>query len=260
MPKKRPLLFFILVTLSFLLMSYQNKNGRIVSGDFLLYITDTAQMAGKAVADTLTGPFKKIALREEENLRLQKKVEELMLERSQYQDVIAENRRLRALLSFRETRQDYIATAEVLSRGTDNWANIILIDKGLKDGVQKDMAVITPKGLLGKVISSSDSYSRVLLITSINFSAAVRVQDSRKEGIVSGKGSGKCLLKYVPFEEEVKVGDVIITSGLDSFYPPGVPVGYVVKVDNKETSGQFQNIEVIPYQDDTKMEEVIIVK
>lgn len=122
------------------------------------------------------------------------------------------------------------------------------------------MTAITPKGLAGKVASAADSFAYLLLLNDINFSASVRLQGSRAEGVLSGTGSRSCILKYVPFEETVKTGDIVITSGLDMLFPPGIPVGYVTKVDSKTGGGYFQYIEVLPFQDTTKIEEVAIVK
>ena len=95
------------------------------------------------------------------------------------------------------------------------------------------MAVITPRGLVGKILSSSDSYSSVLLINDINFSAAIRLHESRTEGIISGIGSKTCILKYVSHEYEVKANEMVLTSGLDSLFPVDIPVGSVTKITKK---------------------------
>ena len=120
------------------------------------------------------------------------------------------------------------------------------------------MTAVTPKGLVGKIIGVSTSSSSLLLLTDLNFSVAVRLQESRREEILSGTGLRKCQLKYVPHDEEVKVGVAVMTSGLDSLFPQGVPVGYVSKVEKKGT-GLFQNIEVTPFQDNAEVEEVAII-
>lgn len=260
MLKKNILLFLILITTSFLLMTYQAKKGHLLTNDFINDLLNTSQMITKSLLDGIKRPFKTMALRDEENKRLQKRIDELLIEGERYQEAIYKNRRLSELLKLREGSKNYITTAKVIARGVDYWTDKVIIDKGLKDGVLKDMSAITPKGLAGKIINVSDSFSHLLLITDINFSAAVRLQKSRKEGIISGRGRRKCILKYIPSEEEIKTGDIIITSGLDSLFPPGIPVGYVSKVDNKGDRGYFQYIELIPFQDHTKMEEVIIVK
>jgi rod shape-determining protein MreC len=257
--RKNTLLFFALVTISFVLMTYQNKKGRLFLVHPLDALLDNSQDAAQSVTEFIAWPFRRMALREEENIRLKKEVDKLLLEKQKYQEVALENRRLRDLLKLRETRQNYIAACRIIGRGIDHWSNTLLLDKGAKDGLAKDMTAITPRGLSGKITDVTDSYAHLLLLTDINFSAAVRLQESRQEAVISGTGTGKCVLKYVSPEEKVKVGDVLVTSGLDALFPPGIPVGYVSKVDAKGT-GMFQYVEVIPYQDDTKMEEVIVVR
>ncbi len=121
------------------------------------------------------------------------------------------------------------------------------------------MAVITPQGLVGKIYSVHDYYSEVLLLKDSNFSVAVRLQNSRREGVISGTGNDYCLLKYVPPEENVEIGEVVITSGFDGIFPEGLPVGVVSKV-KKEGIEFFQYIEVRPFQSSEKTEDVIVMK
>jgi rod shape-determining protein MreC len=259
MLRKNTLLFFTLVVLSLVLMTYQSKKGRLFSLPPLSALLDNSQFAAQSLTDMIEAPFRRMALREEENTRLKKEVAQLLLEKQKYRETALENRRLRELLQFKETQTNYIATCRIIARGIDRWSNTLLLDKGAKDGLAKDMTAVTPKGLAGKITDVTDSYAHLLLLTDINFSAAVRLQQSRREGIVSGTGTGKCVLKYIPHDEEVKPGDVVVTSGLDALFPAGIPVGYVSKVDVK-AGGAFQYIEVVPYQNDAKMEEVIVVR
>jgi rod shape-determining protein MreC len=260
MPRKNTLLLLILIIFSLILMTYQSKKGHLLSNNFISNLHSNAQVITKSMTDTIKNPFKRKALLEAENKLLQKRIDEILMEREKYREAILGNRRLKNLLDLRDRKKNFISSAKVISKGLDHWTKILTINKGLKDGILKDMVAITPRGLTGKIINVSDSYSQLLLVTDINFSASVRLQKSRKEGIVSGTGTRKCVLKYIPFDEEVKVGDIIITSGLDSLFPPGIPVGYISKIDNKNHSGHFQNIEVAPFQDDTKIEEIIIIQ
>jgi rod shape-determining protein MreC len=257
--RKNTLLFFALVTISFVLMTYQSKKGRLFSVHPLSALLDNSQDAAQSVTDFIARPFRRMALREEENVRLRKEVDKLLLEKQKYQEVALENGRLRELLKFREKQQNYIAACRIIARGIDHWSNTLLLDKGAKDGLARDMTAVTPLGLAGKITDVSGAYAHLLLLTDINFSAAVRLQESRQEAVISGTGTGKCVLKYVSPDKKVKVGDVVVTSGLDSLFPPGIPVGYVSKAD-AAGPGMFQYIEVIPYQADTKMEEVIVVR
>jgi rod shape-determining protein MreC len=197
-------------------------------------------------------------LREEENLRLKAELDKLLRERQKYEEAFLENKRLKEILLLKEKEHRYVTVARVIARGPDQWSNTFVLDKGLPAGIQKDMTAITTKGLVGKISEVSNSYSYLLLLTDINFSATVRLQEGRMEGIISGTGLRKCQLKYIPYDEEVKKGDVLITSGLDSLFPKGIPVGYVSKVD-KKGSGIFQNIEVTPFVNNRTIEEVAII-
>jgi len=260
MPKKRTLLFLSVVIISFVVMTYQSKEGHRLPDNFLNRLLYYSHGAAKSLTDTLKSPFKKVAVRAEENALLRRRVDELLIEREKYQEAVLENRRLKEILHFKDQTKQYVCSAKIIARGIDRWDHILVINKGQKDGVEKDMCALTPRGLAGKIFTSSESYASLLLLTDINFSVSVRLQESRKEGILSGIGMRKCILKYMPYEEEIKIGDIIITSGLDSLFPPGIPVGYVSKVDKRGRGGNFQYIEVIPFQDDTKMEEVTIVR
>ncbi|MDA8078127.1 MAG: rod shape-determining protein MreC [Nitrospiraceae bacterium] len=260
MPRKKTLLFFAVIISAFVLMSYQSKKGRQPAGGILAGPLNASHAAARSLSDFLLRPFRMMAARDEENQRLKKQVEALSMEKERFQEALIENRRLKELLRFRDTQTSSVATARVIARGMDNWAHTVLIDKGSRDGVAREMAAVTPKGLAGKVISVSEGYATLLLVSDINFAAAVRLQGARKEGVLAGTGSRKCMLKYIPYEEEVKPGDIVITSGLDSLFPRGIPAGYVSKVDSSGKGGNFQYVEVIPFQDDTKMEEALIVR
>ncbi|MDH5768976.1 MAG: rod shape-determining protein MreC [Nitrospirota bacterium] len=258
MPKKR-LLLFIFIILSIGLMTYQSNKGYFHPLKFLNNALNSLHGIADVVTDSITSPFKRMLLREQENVRLKAKLSKLLEEQREYHEALRENKRLRELLSLKEKEQKFVTAARVISRSADYWSSSLVIDKGTHDMVEKDMTAITHNGLAGKISDVSRSYSSLLLLTDINFSASVRLQESRREGIISGMGYRKCQLKYIPYDEEIKIGDIINTSGLDALFPKGIPVGYVSRVDKKST-GLFQYIEVLPFVDTTKIEEVAIVK
>lgn len=254
---KKKLLLFLFIILSLGLMTYQSKSKHFLPFQFLNNPLTRFHAVVSSLKDSAKAPFKRMLLREEENLRLKSELDKLLREKQKYQEAFLENWRLKELLSLKEKEHRYVTAARVIARGADQWSNTFVLDKGLSDGIRKDMTAITTKGLVGKISEVSNSYSYLLLLTDINFSAAVRLQEGRREGIVSGTGL-KCQLKYIPYEEEVKKGDVLITSGLDSLFPKGIPVGYVSKVD-KKGSGLFQNIEVTPLENNRTIEEMAII-
>lgn len=259
MPKKRPLLFLSLIIVSFILMAYQTNKRVFNPLRLLSYPVNVINNTIHSINSSIKESLKKIRLRDEENMRLKEELNRLLMEHQKYKETVLENVRLREMLSLKEKEKRFVAAARVIARGNDRWANTLVIDKGTHDGIEKDMAVVTPRGLVGKILSCSDSYSYILLINDLNFSAAVRLQESRTEGIISGTGSKTCILKYVPHEYEVKENETVLTSGLDSLFPAGIPIGSVIRI-TKKGAGLFQNIEVTPFQDSTKLEEVIIVR
>jgi rod shape-determining protein MreC len=207
---------------------------------------------------TVSMTFRDTLHAREENRRLKSELAALILQQQRYEEILLENKRLKEILSLKNDRPDYVATAKVISRGYGRLLNTLVINKGANDGIKKDMAVITTAGLVGKIDSVRNNFSEVLLLTDPNFSVAVRLQHSRRKGIVSGAGHKYCLMKYIPPEESVDVGEAVLTSGLDGIFPAGLPVGIVYNID-KEGIEFFQDIQVLPFQDNAKIEEVVIL-
>ncbi len=258
MPKKRLLiLLFIIISLS--LLTFQNTLRRNSHLNFLNSTINNIHEIKSSLKSFITSPFKKVMLREKENQRLKAEISKLLQERQKYLEAIHENSKLKELLFLKEKESTYVATAKIIAKSIDPWSNLVILDKGYTDGIAKDMIAITENGLVGKIFSVSSSYSYLIPLVDINFSASARLQENRTEGIISGTGFRKCKLKYIPFEEDIKIGDVLITSGLDLLFPKGIPIGVISKV-NKEGVGIFQDIEVIPFVDIKKTEFVTIIK
>jgi rod shape-determining protein MreC len=258
MPRKR-LLLFVFIIASLGLMTYQSNREHLLPFKFLNNTLNRLHAVKKSVTDSVTSPFERMALRETENRRLKAELAGLLREQQKYRELILENRRLKDLFSLKDREQKYVVASRVIARGVSPWSNTCVIDKGFLDGIAKDMVAVTHRGLVGKISEVSDSHSLLLLLTDINFSAAARLQESRTEGIISGTGFRICQLKYIPHEEKVGKGNIVITSGLDSLFPPGIPIGYVSRV-NRAGTGIFQDIEVIPFEDNGKIEEIVIIK
>jgi rod shape-determining protein MreC len=258
MPRTR-LLLLLFVILSLSLMTYQSNRKHLLPFSFLNGVLNRLDEVRTSAEDFVSSPFKRMLIREEENTKLKTEISRMLAEEQEWREAVLENRRLRELLSLKEKERRYVTTARVIARNMEQWSNTVVLDKGLSDGVEKDMIAVTNTGLAGKISGVSRSYSYLLFLSDINFSAAARLQQSRIEGIISGTGFRRCQLKYVPYEEEVKKGDIVITSGLDLLFPPGIPIGYVSNV-NKKDIGMFQDIEVIPFTDDAKIEFVSIIR
>ena len=194
----------------------------------------------------------------EENKKLKDDLMAAQIEKQGYSEIIAESRRLHELLNLRTQIESGGTAVHVVGRGYDKFAITLVIDKGQNHGIVKDMPVLTVKGLAGKILSVRKNYSDIILLTDSNFSVAVRLRDSRREGVLTGSGHERCILKYVPIEEAVKEGEIVITSGLDGIFQPGIPVGRVVKVQTEGVEF-FQYIEVAPFVQPSAVEEAMVI-
>ncbi len=251
MIKKSTAIFLLIITaFSFLLISFQSKGTFSFNKIYLIKFTSPLNSIKAAFSDLLY-------LREE-NRKIKEELYNLKLQTKSYQELVNENKRLKALLNLRETRKDLLAIAKVIKKGSNKFLKTLWIDKGSIDGIKINMPVITYRGLIGKIIYTSEHFSEVILLTDPNFSVAARLERTRIEGILSGTGSNICVLKYIPLEEDVRIGDRLVTSGTDGIFPEGIAIGAVKNVSKK--NGLFQYIEVIPFQSELNIEEVAVIK
>ncbi len=256
---KRLHLFFLLLFFSILIMTYQSIKGHINHMYYLGYpfnfINEIINTSKNKIEDTFYFLFSL----KKENIKLKEKIKQLRIKEQKFDEAIKENSRLRNILSIKSDLSGYVTTAKIIAKDPERWSHILVLDKGTSDGIKKDMSVRTIEGLVGKILSADKNYSKVLLVTDINSSVSVRLQSSRLETILAGTGSFQCNLKYIPNDEIVEVAEVVITSGLDELYPAGIPIGKIISIQ-KAITGLFQIIQVKPFADSLKIEEVIILK
>src|SRR4030042_5328227 len=173
MPRKRLLLFlFIIIALS--LMTYQSNRKPLVPFSSLTGALNVFYDLEHSVGDFVKAPFKRMLLREEENIRLKEELSKMLREQQECRESFLENKRLGELLALKETERRYVTAARVIGKNTEQWSNMVVLDKGLSDGVMKDMIAVTDKGLAGKVAGVSRYYSYLLLTVDTNFSVAAR--------------------------------------------------------------------------------------
>jgi len=176
-----------------------------------------------------------------------------------YQEAYLENQRLRRLLDFRSTIQAETIPAQVVLHDLTGWFQTLMVDKGFRDQIAPDMAVVNDEGVVGRILDVSDRYARVLLVTDPGSSIDAIIQRNRVRGIVSGKDANTCILKYVRGNLDVQVGDLITTSGKDGVFPKGLRLGTVTGV-SKDPLDLFQKIEVKPLVRLSALEELLIIK
>ena len=199
---------------------------------------------------------------QEENESLQQQVRELKSELNRVEEYKLENLELKQMLDYREFNiDDYdLMIASVIGRDPGNWFGTVTVNRGTLDGVQKDMAVVVPEGVVGKVVAVSKHTAEVLLITDPRSGIGAMLQSNRMPGIVEGiaNSSGVVRMVYLPKDAPVKQKQVVVTSGMGGIFPKALRIGEVIKAEN-DSSGLFKIAEVQPFVDFRTLEEVFIV-
>lgn len=213
---------------------------------------------GRGIGDGWDGVSGMLRARREA-LELRDRVRTLEQQRARLTEVELENERLRALLDFRETLAGDLLAARVIAYDATSLSRTLTIDRGSADGVAKGTAVLAPSGIVGHVFLASRNAARVLLITDHNSGVDAVVQRTRARGIVEGTVDGHCGLKFVKRTEELLVGDLVVTSGMDGIFPRSTPIGRIVSVD-KRGQGLFQYAIVEPAVDFDRLEEVLVAR
>jgi len=193
-----------------------------------------------------------------ENENLKKALSYAIEENEKRNEIELTNYRLRKLLNFKKTIDHQVLPAEIIGKDPSPWYQAILIDKGKSDGVEKGQPVVIPEGIAGQVTEVLNNYSKVLLIIDQNSAVDALVQRTRARGVIKGDSTDRYLFKYVLRKHDVRVGDTIVSSGLDGVFPKGLRIGYVSEVV-KPSSGIFQDVTVAPFIDFEKLEEVLVL-
>lgn len=174
------------------------------------------------------------------------------------QELVLENKRLKELLAFREKNPYKLIATRVIARSADNWSSTVVIDKGSQDGIERGMSALTYVGLAGRVIETAKNTSKIMLINDPSMSVSALAQRSRQEGLISGTLGRNLIMKYLGEEPDIKLKDVIITSGLSQAYPKGLLIGQVVEI-RKDFSGISFYAIVNPAVNLSKIEELLII-
>lgn len=193
-----------------------------------------------------------------QNDRLRDKLEQARRQNHRCRELALANERLRELVRLNKRSSYQYAAAEVIAKDPSPWYQSIVINKGSGSAVSKADPVLTASGIVGHVLHTADDHATVALITDRNTSVDAMVQRTRIRGIARGSGNGKCRFEYALRKKEVKINDVVMSSGLDGIYPKGFRIGYVSKVVRRN-AGLFQEVEITPFVDFKTLEEVMVL-
>jgi rod shape-determining protein MreC len=265
-------LILLLVSIIFLValigFSLKDRDNLTWSEQFIKDTTGFVQFVVHKPAQLVAGFFESmndLKNTYKENKVLKERLEEYVTLEAQVQELKKDNEELRALLDKKESLSDFDPIqATVIGRNPDRWQEIIIINKGEQHGVKKNMAVITPEGLVGKVQQASKFTSTVQLLSALDqknrISAFVQGEEN-VFGLIEGYDEQRkaLLLKRIPFDAKIKEKQKVLTSGLGDVFPKGLVVGEIIEVEPDEY-GLTQMAYVKPYANLYDIEDVIIAK
>jgi len=193
--------------------------------------------------------------RENESLRRENSALKLQVE--ELRSKAAEADRLALLINFRQLNHNVpMLGARVIGASADTASETIFLDRGEHDGIRRNMAVITPDGVVGKIIEAFPNSAQVLLLTDKDSGVGAMLADSRIQSPVGGTGEPLLVMKYVANDDTVNLGERVVTSGMDRIFPKDLPVGTVAGI---KPGNPFKLIRVRPAANLERLEEVIVL-
>lgn len=244
-----------------LLLAYQvkgNQDVRLIRVWTITAVTPVARLVEGARSSAAGFLQQYVLLRRqaEENQHLKAELGRLKMENQRLKSDLETADRVRALAAFQASSPSRTVATRVIGIGTGGNTRAVFVDRGSSAGVKRGMAVVTPDGIVGKVVAAYPTASQVLLVTDPSFAAGVISQKHRVRGVVKGSGHGACLLDYVQNEQRLDAGEWFYTSGDDGVFPKGLPVGTVTSA---RPGDNFQHILVAPAGLQRGLEEVLII-
>lgn len=266
MPNQRKYAFFFLITICVCVLAFyihRHRQGQTGNIDKAL-ITATGSLQknffylGHGMS-TVYEDYIFLVGTKKNNAELEKEVSALRTKVAQLQDVETENKRLREALDFGETVEQQLVPAHVTAHDVSGDYFGIRVDRGSDQGIQVGMGVISPSGLVGRVLRVTPGYADVVTLIDPTSNVDAIVQRSRARGIISGQSKQlTCKMKYVDRLEDVAVNDTVVSSGFGGIFPKGLLIGYVSAVI-PSPNGILQTVTVKSAVDIYRLEEVFIV-
>lgn len=211
---------------------------------------------GRFCADVWNDYINLVDVRQD-NRRLTREIKELNTRLVAQNEAVLENRRLARLLETKQTIPAPTLAASVVGEDLSTWFRTLIINRGSSSGIREGMAVIAADGVVGQIVKVGPASARVLLLTDHSSGISATIQRSRARGVVKGKGEGLCSLEFTTREEDVKVGDQVVASGIGGVFMKGLPIGEVTMVKRGEY-GIFQTVTIRPAVNSEHLEEVLV--
>lgn len=260
---RRFLLTALILLVAFLTYAMNLRNREHANPVERTVMSMTAPVAGSAasatgfLSDIWNNYIDLIDVRRE-NIELRKSVKRLNERIVANNEAIAANLRYKQLLELKESVAIPSVAVSVIGEDSSAWFKTLVVDRGAADGLAEGMPVVAAGGVVGRLVKVAPHSSRVLLLTDHASAIAAIVQRSRARGVVRGAGGGRCSMEFTVKDEDVKVGDTVVSSGIGGVFPKGLPIGEITMVKKGEY-GVFQTIEVRPLVNIGQLEEMLVL-
>lgn len=192
------------------------------------------------------------------NRELEERLASVQAELASARELKEENKRLETLLELKRKSEFKTIAARVIGRDPSHWSLFIMLNRGTKDGVREDVSLLSPDGLVGKIVSAGPNSSRAILLTDRQSRVSAINQRTRDGGLIEGTGGLFLKMTFLDRGADIQVGDTIVSSGLGEIYPKGIPIGRVQSVGEDESRLGLSAV-VKPFASFAKLEEVLCV-
>jgi rod shape-determining protein MreC len=251
----------LVVAVCLVLLTVQTRGHAAPAADLIALITAPVQKALMGVHRVSLGMWTTYADWKNihtENHRLRDENHRLRVEALVVTETLQENGRLRRLLDLRTRMPLDTLPGEIIAREWGGWVRSLTVNRGRADEIRRLTAVISPDGLVGRVVEVRPGTSVVQVLTDPASTVGAHVLRTRTPGLVEGEPRGTVRFKYMARDGALAVGDVVVTSGQGGLFPRGVPIGRVRNLDQK-TTGLFHHAILEPLVDLASIDEVLLV-
>ena len=261
---RRAIILAVALVMAFLLMTLQVRHDRAVVSftrqAVLFLMSPVIKVTAVTVSSVSRVWADYVDLRNlrEESLRLTREAAVLQRRISYLEEQALETQRLQGLLAMREVSRAEFLAARVVGKDATNWFKTVLIDRGSLAGIRRNMPVVAPDGLVGRVVEVTPTAAKVQLITDPVSAAGGLIQRTRVIGIVSGSLGAGLKVRYLPLMADIAIGDEVVTSGMGGVFPKGIPLGRVIAAERR-SGALFQEATLAPKVDLSRLEEVLIL-
>ena len=251
--------YFLAVPVLILVLAFQYPRLNEIAHAFFYTAARPLLVAGSGVRAVVydvrynAGVFWDAVAKQQEHLALIADLESKLLH---YREMEKENQRLKKLLNFSQTPATKSIGVRVIGQDMTPWKKVIVLDKGSRQGIKKDMVLVAPEGLVGRVLDVEPLTARAILLPDPDSRVSALTSAGRSQGIIAGSGMEKLQMKYLSLDTEVAIGEEVITSGIESLFPKELLIGKIESIE-KDSDGLHLMAIVAPAVPFSKLEEVL---